>query len=152
MAGERKREELAGQPRTHSVWEQGPLRAGFYARQDWTGGECIGSWWSRVTGLEGARDVPQGPAPTGGKGGKGEVQTGGKAGGAAPEEGAEDGAEVEEAMTARQKASEEALEQVLQVCEQDISAIDDALSDIRVMGVLAGKSSGRGGRSWLISM
>jgi hypothetical protein len=33
-----------------------------------------------VAGLEGAEDVPQCPAPTGGKGGNGEGQTGGKAG------------------------------------------------------------------------
>ena len=86
--------------------------------------------------------MPQCPAPTGDKGGNGEVQAGGKVGGAASEEGDEDGAEdseVEEVVTARQEASDEALEQVLQVCEQGMSATDEALSDIRGMGVLAGK-------------
>ena len=58
----------------------------------------------------GAGDVPQCPAPTGDKGDNGGVQAEGKVGGAAPEEGAEDGAEVEEVVTARQEASEEALE------------------------------------------
>ena len=139
LAGKRKREELTGQPGRHSLWEQGPLGAGFHARQGWTGEGGIGSWWSEVAGLEGAGDVPQCPPPSRGKGSNGEVQAGGQVGGAAPEEGVEDGAEVEEAVTARQEASEEALEQVLQVCEQDTSATDDALSDIRGKGMLAGK-------------
>ena len=40
LAGKRKRkEELADQPVRHSLWEQGPLGAGFYARQGWTSGE-----------------------------------------------------------------------------------------------------------------
>ena len=50
-----------------------------------------------------------------------------------------DGADGEGVVTARQEASEEALEQVLQVCEQDVSATDEALSDIIGMGVLVGK-------------
>ena len=32
LAGKRKREELVSQPGRHSLWEQGPLGAGFYAR------------------------------------------------------------------------------------------------------------------------
>ena len=49
-----------------------------------------------------------------------------------------DSAEVKGAASARQEASEEALEQVLQECERDMTETDEALSDIRV-GVLAGK-------------
>ena len=49
-----------------------------------------------------------------------------------------------EAVTARREASEETLEQVLQVYGQDMSATDDTLSDIRGMWVLAGKRK-RGG-------
>ena len=45
-------------------------------------------------------------------------------------------AEGEEAEIARLEASEEALEQV---CEQDTSATDEAISDMRGRGVLAGK-------------
>ena len=42
MAGKRKREkELPGQPVGHSLREQGPVGAGFYARKGWTGGEGI---------------------------------------------------------------------------------------------------------------
>ena len=103
-----------------------------------------------MAGWEGAGGVPQCPAPIGVKGGNGEVQAGDKVGGAAPEGGAENGVEVEEVVTARQEASSEALEQVLQVCEQDMPATDDALSDIRGMGVLADKR--KGGGELLISM
>ena len=56
---------------------------------------------------------------------------GNKVGGAAPEEGVADCVEVEGAVTARQGASKEALEQVLQECEQDMSATDETLSDTR---------------------
>jgi hypothetical protein len=91
-----------------------------------------------VAGLEGARDVPQCLAPIGDDVGNGEGQTRGKAGGAAPEEGAVDSAGVEGVTTARLVPSEEALEQVLQECEQDMAETDEALSDIRV-GVSAGK-------------
>ena len=76
-----------------------------------------------VAGLEGAGDVPQCTIPTGDKGGNGGAQPGGKVGSAAPEEGTENGAEAEEPVTARREASEEALEQVLQVCAQDMSVI-----------------------------
>ena len=48
-------------------------------------------------------------------------------------------------MSARQEASEGALEQVLQVCEQGMSATDEAPSDTRGVGVLAGKREGGGG-------
>ena len=42
LTGKRKREkELTGQPVGHSVREQGPVGAGFYARKGWTGGEGI---------------------------------------------------------------------------------------------------------------
>ena len=49
--------------------------------------------------------------------------------------------EVKGAATTRQEVSEEALEQVLQECERDMTETDEALSDIRV-GVLAGKRKG----------
>ena len=117
LAGKRQREELAGQLGRYSLWGQGPLGTGFYARQGRTGREGIGRWWPVVAGLEGAGDVPQCPAPTRGKGGNGEGQSGGKVGGAAPKAGAVDSAEVEGAATARHEASKEALEQVLQECE-----------------------------------
>ena len=52
-------------------------------------------------------------------------------------------------MTARQEASGEALEQVLQECEQDMSATNEALSDIRRVGALAGKWKME--RGWLTS-
>ena len=59
LAGKRKREEeLTDQPVKHSLWEQGPLGAGFYARQGWTGGGGIWSWRSEVSEMEGAGDVP----------------------------------------------------------------------------------------------
>ena len=60
--------------------------------------------WKHLQHLEGTRDVPQCPTPTGGNADNGEGQAGGKVGGAAPEDGAEDGAGVEGAMTARQEA------------------------------------------------
>ena len=60
-----------------------------------------------------------------------------------------DGAEVEGAAIARQGASKEALEQVLQECEQDMTETDEALSDIRVE-VLTCKRNRE--RSWLTSM
>ena len=68
LAGKRQRKELAGQPGRYSLWEQGPLGTGFYARQGRTGKEGTGRWRLVVAGLEGAGDVPQCPAPTGGKG------------------------------------------------------------------------------------
>ena len=101
LVGKRQREELVGQPGRHSLWEQGPLGTGFYARQDRTGREGTCPWWSVVAGLEGAGDVPPCPAPTRGLGGNKEGQAGGKVGGTAPEDGAEDSAEVEGAVTAR---------------------------------------------------
>ena len=110
----------------HSLWEQGPLGTGHYARQGRTGSEGTGPWWSVEAGLEGAGDVPQCPAPTGGEVGNGEGQTRGKAGGAAPEEGAVDSAGVEGAATARLEPPEEALEQVLQECEHDMAETDEA--------------------------
>ena len=58
---------------------------------------------------------------------------------AEPEEGAVDGAEEEEAEAAGLEAPAEALEQMLQVCEQDMSATDVALSESRGEEVLAGK-------------
>ena len=70
------------------MWEQGPLGAGFYARQGWTGEEGIRPWRSEVAGLEEAGDVHQCTIPTGcnrGKGGNGEAQAGGKVGDAALE-------------------------------------------------------------------
>ena len=82
--------------------------------------------------------MPQCPAPTGGEVGNGEGETRGKAGGAALEEGAVDRAEVEGAGTERLKPSEQALDQVLQECEQDMAETDAALSYIGV-GVLTGK-------------
>ena len=45
--------------------------------------------------------------------------------------------EVEEAL--RLLASGEALEQMLQVCEQDMAVTDEALSDLRRTGLLSGK-------------
>ena len=44
---------------------------------------------------------------------------------------------VEEAL--RDLASGEALEQMLQVCEQDMAVTDEALSDLRGTGLLSGK-------------
>jgi hypothetical protein len=44
---------------------------------------------------------------------------------------------VEEAL--RLLASGEALEQMLQVCEQDMAVTDEALSDLRRTGLLSGK-------------
>ena len=76
LAGKRPRGELAGQPGRHSLWEHGPLGTGLYARQGRTGNEGTRPWWSVGAGLEGAGDVPQCPAPTGGTGGNEEVQAG----------------------------------------------------------------------------
>ena len=73
LSGKRKRgDELAHQTVRHSLWEQGPLGTGLYARQGRTGSEGTRPWWSVEAGLEGAGDVPQCPAPTGGKVGNGE--------------------------------------------------------------------------------
>ena len=49
------------------------------------------------------------------------------------------GAGEEEEGAEGMVASEEALKQVLQVCEQDMSATDEALSDLRGVGLLTGK-------------
>jgi hypothetical protein len=87
--------------------------------------------------MEEAGDVPgQCPAPTGGNG---EAQAGGRAVVAVPEEGAAGGIEEGEAEAAGVVASGEALEQMLQACEQDMSATDEALSDLRGVGMLTGK-------------
>ena len=112
--------------------------AGFYARQGWTGGGGIWSWKSEVSGTEEAGDVPAGqcPAPTGGNG---EAQAGGRAVVAVPEEGAAGGIEEGEAEAAGVVASGEALEQILQACEQGMPATDEALSDLRGVGMMTGK-------------
>ena len=111
--------------------------AGFYAGRGWTGGGGSWSWRSEVLEVEEAGVVlDQSPAPVGGSG---EAQVGGKAGGAEPKEGAADGAAEEEAEAAGLEAPAEALGQMLQVCDQDVSATDVALSELRGEGVLAGK-------------
>ena len=58
---------------------------------------------------------------------------------AAPKEGAGGGTEGDETEAAGVVASGEALEQMLQACEQDMSATDEALSDLREVGRLTGK-------------
>ena len=98
--------------------------AGFYERQGWTGGEGIWSWRAEVPGLEGAGVAPdQGPALTSGSG---EAQAGGKAV-TAVSEGAAGAAGEEEDVAAGVVASGEVLEQMLQVCEQDMNAADGAV-------------------------
>ena len=92
--------------------------------------------------MEGAGVVlDQGPAPAGGSG---EAQAGGKTRGAEPEEGAGAGAAEEETRAAEMEAPDEALGQMLQVCEQDMSAIDLALPELRRLGGggLTGKRKG----------
>ena len=87
--------------------------------------------------MEEAGDLPyQWPPPAEGNG---EAQAGGSAVVAAPEEGAAGGAEGEEAEAAGVVTSGEALEQMLQACEQDMSATDEAWSDLRGVGRLTGK-------------
>ena len=59
LSGKRKRgDELVHQTVRHSLWEQGPLGTGPYARQGRTGSEGTGPWWSVEARLEGAGDVP----------------------------------------------------------------------------------------------
>ena len=111
--------------------------AGFYASQGWTGGEGSWSWRPEALEVEGAGVVPdQGPAPAGGSG---EALAGGKAGGAEPEAITAGGAGEEEAGVGELEAPEVGWEQLQQVWELDVAAADEALSDLRGVGVLAGK-------------
>ena len=87
--------------------------------------------------VEGAGVVPdQGPAPAGGSG---EALAGGKAGAAKPEAIMAGGAGEEEAGVGELEAPEVGWEQLQQVWELDVSAADEALSDLRRVGVMAGK-------------
>ena len=111
--------------------------AGFYSKQGRAGGKGIWSWRSEVPGGEGTEVLPdQCPAPTKDNG---EAQARGSAVVAAPEKGATGGADGDETEAAGVVASGEALEQMLQACEQDMSATDEALSDPRGVGRLTGK-------------
>ena len=79
------------------------------------------------------RGVPdQCPAPAEGNG---EAQTGE----AVSEEDVAGGAGEGEGGTEEMVASKGALEQVLQVCEQDMSSTNAGLSDLGGMGLLTGK-------------
>ena len=90
-----------------------------------------------MPGLEGAgAESDQEPALVGASG---EAQAGGGAV-AAESEGAAGGAgEEEEDEATEVVASEEVLEQLLQVCEQDMNAADGAVAELRKGGVQAGK-------------
>ena len=90
-----------------------------------------------MPGMEGAGDVPnQCPAPAGGNG---EAQAEGRAEAAVPEEGVAGGTAEEEAEAVGEVTSGKALEQMLQACEQDMLATDEAMSDLRGVGLMTGK-------------
>ena len=66
------------------------------------------------------------------------TQAGGRAGGAESEEGAADAAAEKDAKTARLEAPNEALGQMLQVCEHIMPAMEATLTGLRGEGMLAG--------------
>ena len=68
-----------------------------------------------------------------------EAEDGDRAEEAAPEEGVAAGAEEEEAGAAGLEASDEILDQMLQMCEQDMDATDGVVAELRGERVLAGK-------------
>ena len=107
------------------------------ARHGWTGVEGSWTWRSEAFELGGAGGVPdQGPAPAGSSV---VAQAGVRAGGAEPEADIAGDAGEEETGVEELEAPDAEWEQVLQVWEQDVSATDEALSDLRGAGELAGK-------------